>query len=312
MPDASPYLTFTREAWARLRGETPMTLDDADVAELSGITEQLSINEVADVYLPLSRLLNLHIAAVQELHRVSSRFLGTLAPRVPYVIAIAGSVSAGKSTTARVLRTLLSRWPNHPRVDLVTTDGFLHPNATLESRAIMHRKGFPESYDRARLLRFVADLKSGLSPLGVPVYSHLQYDILPDELQRIEQPDIVILEGLNVLQSGNLQSSNDQTLFVSDYVDFSIYVDAPEEELQTWFLDRFRTLRDTAFRDPRSFFHRYAEMPEEEAVAMAREVWAMINLANLRENIAPTRERARLVLVKGREHVVDRVLLRRL
>ncbi len=307
MPDASPYLTFTREAWLRLRGETPMTLDDADMAELSGITEKLSLSEVEEVYLPLSRLLNLHIAAVQELHRVSSRFLGTLAPRVPYVVAIAGSVSAGKSTTARVLRKLLSRWPNHPRVDLVTTDGFLHPNATLESRGIMHRKGFPESYDRARLLRFVADLKSGLSPLHVPLYSHLEYDVLRDEDQLIDHPDIVILEGLNVLQSGT-----EHTLFVSDYVDFSIYVDAPEEELEAWFFHRFRTLRETAFRDPRSFFHRYASMPEEEALAMARNAWENINLVNLRENIEPTRERARLVLVKGPEHVVERVLLRRL
>ena len=307
MVEPSPYLTFTHEAWARLRGETPMTLTADDVAELAGINEKLSLPEVEEVYLPLSRLLNLHIAAVQELHRVTSRFLGTLAPRVPYVIAIAGSVSAGKSTTARVLRRLLSRWPNHPRVDLVTTDGFLYPNATLEARGIMHRKGFPESYDRARLLRFVADLKSGLSPLRVPLYSHLQYDILLDEEQSIEQPDIVILEGLNVLQSGS-----EHTLFVSDYVDFSIYVDAPESELETWFLDRFRTLRETAFRDPRSFFHRYAEMPEEGAMAMAREVWERINLANLQENIAPTRERARLVLVKGLEHVVQRVLLRRL
>jgi type I pantothenate kinase len=307
MVEPSPYLTFSHQEWARLRGETPMTLMAGDVAELTGINEKLSLREVEEIYLPLSRLLNLHIAAVQELHRVTSRFLGTLAPRVPYVIAIAGSVSAGKSTTARVLRRLLSRWPNHPRVDLVTTDGFLHPNAVLEARGIMHRKGFPESYDRARLVRFVADLKSGLSPLRVPLYSHLRYDILSGEEQSIDRPDIVILEGLNVLQSGI-----EHSLFVSDYVDFSIYVDAPESELETWFLDRFRTLRETAFRDPRSFFHRYSEMPEEDAMAMARDVWKRINLANLQENIAPTRERARLVLVKGAQHVVQRVLLRRL
>ena len=307
MVEPSPYLTFSHQEWARLRGETPMTLMAGDVAELTGINEKLSLREVEEISLPLSRLLNLHIAAVQELHRVTSRFLGTLAPRVPYVIAIAGSVSAGKSTTARVLRRLLSRWPNHPRVDLVTTDGFLHPNAVLEARGIMHRKGFPESYDRARLVRFVADLKSGLSPLRVPLYSHLRYDILSGEEQSIDRPDIVILEGLNVLQSGI-----EHSLFVSDYVDFSIYVDAPESELETWFLDRFRTLRETAFRDPRSFFHRYSEMPEEDAMAMARDVWKRINLANLQENIAPTRERARLVLVKGAQHVVQRVLLRRL
>jgi type I pantothenate kinase len=306
MAEASPYQTFTRAEWSRLRGETPMTLDSDDIADLSGITERLSLREVEEVYLPLSRLLNLHIAAIQELHRVTSRFLGTLAPKVPYVIAIAGSVSVGKSTTARVLRRLLARWPDHPRVDLVTTDGFLFPNAVLESRGLMQRKGFPESYDRQRLIRFVSDLKSGLSPLEVPLYSHLVYDIVPDEFQVVDRPDIVIIEGLNVLQSGI------GTLFVSDFIDFSIYVDAPEEELERWFLDRFRALRETAFRDERSFFHRFAEIAESDAIAMAKGVWERINLANLRENIEPTRERARLVLVKGSEHVVERVMLRRL
>jgi len=305
--DQSPFLTFTRAEWARLRGETPMTLREEDVAELSGITEALSMREVEEVYLPLSRLLNLHIAAVQDLHRVTSRFLGTLAPKVPYVIAIAGSVSAGKSTTARVLRTLLSRWPDHPRVDLVTTDGFLFPNAVLNERELMQRKGFPESYDRPRLVRFISDLKSGLSPLQVPVYSHLQYDILPDADLTIARPDILILEGLNVLQSGTAHS-----VFVSDFVDFSIYVDAKEEDLESWFMNRFQTLRATAFRDPASFFHSLATMPDEEATTVAQNAWTNINLANLRENILPTRERARLILEKGRSHVIDRVLLRRL
>lgn len=302
----TPYLTFERGEWARLRGETPMTLSAADVEELSGITETLSLKEVEEVYLPLSRLLNLHIAAVQELHRVTSRFLGTLAPRVPYVIAIAGSVSVGKSTTARLLRTLLSRWPDHPRVDLVTTDGFLHPNRVLEERGIMHRKGFPESYDRMRLVRFVSELKSGLAPLSVPVYSHLHYDITGEELV-IDAPDIVILEGLNVLQSGT-----EHSVFVSDFVDFSIYVDAREDDLQSWFLDRFRRLRETAFQNPESFFHSYVTMSEEEAMGIAHDVWHRINLANLRENILPTRERARLVLEKESQHVIRRVLLRRL
>ncbi len=301
------FLTFTRDAWSRLRGETPMTLTPADVDELSGITEELSIREVEEVYLPLSRLLNLHIAAVQELHRVSSRFLGTLAPKVPYVIAIAGSVSAGKSTTARVLRTLLGRWPDHPRVDLVTTDGFLFPNAVLQERDLMQRKGFPESYDRPRLIRFVSDLKSGISPLRVPLYSHLHYDIVPHEHQLVDAPDIVIIEGLNVLQSGT-----EHTLFVSDFVDFSIYVDAAEDELERWFVERFRRLRETAFRDPKSFFHSFAALPEEEAIARAKDVWKRINLANLHENILPTRDRARLILEKGAGHVVERVLLRRL
>jgi len=305
--DQSPFLTFTRDTWARLRGETRMTLREEDVAELSGITEALSMQEVEEVYLPLSRLLNLHIAAVQDLHRVTSRFLGTLAPKVPYVIAIAGSVSAGKSTTARVLRTLLSRWPDHPRVDLVTTDGFLFPNAVLNERELMQRKGFPESYDRPRLVRFISEVKSGLSPLRVPVYSHLQYDILPDVWYTVEKPDIVILEGLNVLQSGTAHS-----VFVSDFVDFSIYVDATEDSLESWFMNRFHTLRQTAFRDPESFFHSLATMPDEEAETIARNAWTNINLANLRENILPTKERARLILEKGRTHVVERVLLRRL
>lgn len=284
-----------------------MTLREEDVAELSGITEALSMAEVEEVYLPLSRLLNLHIAAVQDLHRVSSRFLGTLAPKVPYVIAIAGSVSAGKSTTARLLRTLLSRWPDHPRVDLVTTDGFLFPNAVLQERDLMQRKGFPESYDRPRLVRFISELKSGLSPLQVPVYSHLQYDILPDVSNTIDRPDIVILEGLNVLQSGTAHS-----VFVSDFVDFSIYVDATEDALEGWFMNRFQTLRTTAFRDPDSFFHALAAMPDDEATAVARSAWTNINLANLHENILPTRERAKLILEKGESHVVERVLLRRL
>jgi type I pantothenate kinase len=303
----SPFIAFTREEWSRLRGETPLTLDQRDVDELRGITEALSLEEVEQVYLPLSRLLNLHIGAVQNLHRVTSRFLGVRDARSPYVIAIAGSVSAGKSTTARVLRTLLSRWPDHPRVDLVTTDGFLYPNAVLEQRGLMKRKGFPESYDRARLVRFVSDVKSGASPLRVPVYSHLHYDIVPGENLTIERPDLVIIEGLNVLQSGP-----ETTAFVSDFVDFSIYVDAVEENLERWFMTRFRTLRETAFRDPQSFFHRFSGVAEEEALAMARKAWTEINLANLRSNILPTRDRARLILEKGADHAVERVLLRRL
>lgn len=302
-----PYLVFRREQWAPLRGETPLTLGEDDLAELSGIEERLSMNEVKEVYLPLSRLLNLHIEAVSDLHRVTSRFLGTLAPRVPYLIALAGSVSAGKSTTARILRTLLSRWPNHPRVHLVTTDGFLFPNRVLEERDLMNRKGFPESYDLPRLLRFVSDLKSARFPVRAPVYSHFYYDILPGEELVIEEADIVILEGLNVLQSGVAH-----TVFVADFVDFSLYVDAPEDQLETWYLDRFRKLRATAFQDPKSFFHYFAEMTAEEAEATAKDVWKRINLANLHENIAPTRDKATLILEKGREHVVERILLRRL
>lgn len=302
----SPFLTFSRSDWARLRGATPMTLTQSDIDEIKGINEELSLGEVEEVYLPLSRLLNLHIAAVQELHRVTSRFVGTRAAKVPYVIAIAGSVSAGKSTTARLLQTLLSRSENHARVDLVTTDGFLFPNATLAERGLMDRKGFPESYDRPRLVRFVADVKSGLSPLRIPVYSHLHYDIVPEAFQTVDNPDIVILEGLNVLQSGSATP-----VFVSDFVDFSIYVDAATAHLESWFMTRFRKLRETAFRNPESFFHRFSNVADEEAMAMARDVWERINLANLRENILPTRDRARLILEKGEDHIVERVLMRR-
>lgn len=283
-----------------------MTLSQSDIDEIKGINEELSLTEVEEVYLPLSRLLNLHIAAVQELHRVTSRFLGKASPSVPYVLAIAGSVSAGKSTTARLLRKLLSRWENHPRVDLVTTDGFLFPNATLEERGLMERKGFPESYDRQRLVRFVTDVKSGKSPLEIPVYSHLHYDIVPGSFQRVETPDIVILEGLNVLQSGTATP-----VFISDFVDFSIYVDAEPHHLESWFLTRFSKLRETAFLDPESFFHRFASVPDEEAMAMARDVWARINLVNLHENILPTRDRARLILVKAADHTTERILLRK-
>ncbi|HVR44819.1 MAG TPA: type I pantothenate kinase [Thermoanaerobaculia bacterium] len=303
----SRYLVFTREQWARLRGGTPLTLSEQDVAELSGIEEKLSLREVEEVYLPLSRLMNLHIAAVGDLHRVTSRFLGALAPRVPYLIALAGSVSAGKSTTARILRTLLSRWPDHPRVHLVTTDGFLFPNRVLEQRGLMERKGFPESYDLPSLIRFVSDLKSGRFPLRTPVYSHFHYDILEGEELVVDAADIVILEGLNVLQSGLAH-----TVFVSDYVDFSIYVDAPEDHLRAWYLDRFRKLRETAFQDPASFFHDFARMTAEEAESIATGVWTSVNLANLRENIAPTREKATLILEKGAGHAIERVLLRRL
>ncbi|HUP65262.1 MAG TPA: type I pantothenate kinase [Thermoanaerobaculia bacterium] len=303
----SPYLEFDRLSWKRLRGETPLTLNEKDLDELSGIEAKLSMEEVEEVYLPLSRLLNLHIQAVQDLHQVTSRFLGSLAPRVPYLIAIAGSVSVGKSTTARILRTLLSRWPNHPRVHLVTTDGFLYPNRILRERGLMERKGFPESYDLARLIRFVSDLKSGRFPVAAPVYSHFNYDILEESVQQVDQADIVILEGLNVLQSGMRHS-----VFVSDYIDFSIYVDAGEEELEKWYLERFRKLRETAFREPESFFHEFAKMSEEEAVALARGIWGEINLANLRENIAPTREKATLILEKGENHVIGKILLRKL
>lgn len=303
----SPYARFRREEWAKLRAATPLTLSDDDLEELQGSNESVSLREVVEIYLPLSRLLNLHIAAALELHRVTNTFVGGLSAKVPYLIGIAGSVAAGKSTTARILQALLARWPEHPRVSLVTTDGFLFSNRVLEERALMHRKGFPESYDLARLVRFVANLKSGRSPVTAPVYSHLTYDIVPDEVQTLNGPDIVILEGLNVLQSDARRA-----VFVSDFFDFSIYVDAAEDELREWFVGRFLALRETAFRDPASYFRAYAAMGTDEAVRFAEQVWSHINLPNLRENIHPTRERANLILEKGAGHRVEAVRLRRL
>ncbi|HEX7024987.1 MAG TPA: type I pantothenate kinase [Gemmatimonadales bacterium] len=300
----SAYTNFSRPEWARLRDSTPLTLSEADLAELQGLNEQLSMQEVVEVYLPLSRLLSLHVAATRDFERVADHFLGKTVARSPYILGVAGSVAVGKSTTARVLRALLARWPGHPRVDLVPTDGFLLPNKALEERGLMARKGFPESYDRRRLMRFVADLKAGAEVVTAPVYSHLVYDIVPGEEQVIRQPDILILEGLNVLEGGST--------VVSDYFDFSIYVDAPEPYIKEWFLRRFQRLRETAFRDPKSYFTKYAHLSREEADAFASRVWDEINGANLRENILPTRERAHLILEKEQDHRVERVRLRRL
>jgi len=306
-PPFSPYLEFSRDQWAALRANTRLTLTEEDLAHLRGINELISLEEVAQIHLPLSRLLNLHISATQDLHKVTSAFLGRLSGRTPYVIGIAGSVSAGKSTVSRILQALLSRWPQHPRVALVTTDGFLMPNAELERRGIMQRKGFPESYEVGKLVQFVSEVKSGRSPVAAPVYSHLTYDIVPGEMQVVDSPDILIVEGLNVLQTGG-----GRTAFVSDFFDFSIYVDAQEDDLLQWFLARFARLRETAFLDPRSYFHKFAEMTEPEALGIARTVWDTINLVNLRENIEPTRERAQLILEKGPNHVVQQIRLRKM
>ena len=308
----STYTSFERDEWAALRFATPLTLTEDDLTEMRGLNERLSMDEVKEVYLPLSRLLNLHVAASRDLARVADVFLGRTAGKRPYVIGIAGSVAVGKSVTARVMRALLARWPDHPKVDLVTTDGFLFPNAELQKRGLMQRKGFPESYDVRRLIQFIADVKSGVPEVEAPVYSHLVYDVLPDVVQTVDQPDILILEGLNVLQGSNGHPGDGDRPFVSDFFDFSIYVDAAEEHIRSWFVDRFRRLRETAFRDPKSFFRRYAEMNEEEAIAFAHDVWEQINGRNLRENIEPTKERAHLILEKGAEHEVVRVRLRRL
>ncbi len=305
----SRYDSFDREAWALLRAATPLTLDEAELERLRGINEHLDLEEVSDVYLPLSRLLNLHVAATQQLAEVTATFVGALHRPVPYVIGIAGSVAVGKSTTARILQRLLAHWPNHPRVDLVTTDGFLYPNAELSERGLMHRKGFPESYDQAALIRFLADVKAGLT-VDAPVYSHTAYDIISDERQVVDRPDVLILEGLNVLQTGQATARGPK-VFVSDFFDFSIYVDADDGQIEQWYIERFLTLRETVFKEPASFFRRYSELSLDHAVEEARSIWRLINEPNLHDNILPTRERADLILRKGPRHHVEQVSLRR-
>jgi type I pantothenate kinase len=300
------YLTFSRDEWADLRAATPLTLREADLQELRGLTDRIDLDEVAAIYLPLTRLLNLYVAATQNLHKVSAAFLGTLAPKVPYVIGVAGSVAVGKSTFARILQALLARWPDHPQVGLVTTDGFLHPNAVLAERGIMNRKGFPESYDTRRLIEFLRELKSGATQASAPVYSHVVYDIVEGDEVVVRRPDILILEGLNVLQVGSADE------FVSDYFDFSIYIDADESHIEEWYVQRFLKLCETVFQDPNSFFQNYAHLSHDEAVATARGIWREINGKNLRENIAPTKTRASLLLRKGLDHRVTDVSLRRL
>lgn len=308
----SPFIELSRDEWSQLRNNTPLTLTEADLTLLSGINDSISLREVEEIYLPLSRLLNLYVGATQQLHAATQIFLGHTAARVPYVIGIAGSVAVGKSTTSRLLQALLARWSNHPKVDLVTTDGFLYPNAVLEERGLMDRKGFPESYDRRRLVNFVTAVKSGEPRVDAPLYSHLSYDILPDQAQVVEQPDIMIVEGLNVLQTRGSSADPALPVFVSDLFDFSIYVDAEEDDIRGWYVERFLTLRRTAFRDPASYFHRYAMLRDEEARRLALDIWERINATNLRENILPTRQRARLILEKGRDHAIQRVRLRKL
>lgn len=308
----SPYRVFERDEWARLRADTPMTLVTKELAQLRGLIDELSLDEVEQIYLPLSRLLNLYVAAAQELDAVTSRFLGRRDTKVPFILGIAGSVAVGKSTTARVLRALLARWPDHPRVDLITTDGFLLPNAELERRGIMNRKGFPESFDTTKLLNFLGKVKSGVERAEAPVYSHFRYDILPGQSVVVNKPDILIVEGLNVLQPARLPRDGEAVPFVSDFFDFSIYMDAEPAVLQDWYITRFMKLRTTAFRDPGAYFHRYASLSDEAALERAMDIWRTINLRNLEENILPTRQRARLILKKGANHRIESVALRKL
>ena len=290
-----------------MRAQTPLTIREKDLEALRGINDQLDLDEVTAVYLPLTRLLNLYVSATQSLHRVSTTFLGTIAPKLPYIIGVAGSVAVGKSTLARLLQTLLSRWPEHPRVELITTDGFLFPNAELEARGIMDRKGFPESYDTRQLLDFLRAVKSGEPEVTAPIYSHVIYDVLPDRHEIVHQPDILILEGLNVLQVDSHANE-----FVSDYFDFSIYLDADESLIESWFIERFHALRRTVFQDPQSFFKHFADLTDEQATALAAQIWESINGRNLRENIAPTKGRASLIIEKGADHRVTDVFLRKL
>ena len=303
----SPFVEISRADWAALGRSTELPLTEQEISQIRGLGDFLDLKEVSDVYLPLSRLLNLYVTEAQSLHSVTSQFMGERAKRTPFIIGVAGSVAVGKSTVARLLKEMLSRWPSTPRVELVTTDGFLHPNAELERRNLMHRKGFPESYDRLALLKFVADIKSGVERVSAPVYSHLSYDIVPGAEVVIESPDVVIVEGLNVLQPPVIG----QEVALSDYFDFKIFVDADADNVAKWFLARFEQLREGAFTNPKSYFHRYAEMPFEKALERATEIWQTINLPNLIENIQPTRSRATLVLQKGSEHAVHSVLLRK-
>lgn len=304
----SPFVEISRSEWAELAKSNDSPLTEAELENIRGLGDFLDLTEVAEIYLPLSQLLNLYVTNTQQLHQASGEFLNRTAKRTPFIIGVAGSVAVGKSTVSRLLKELLSRWPTTPKVALVTTDGFLYPNNILEEKGLMTKKGFPESYDRLALLKFVADIKSGKEEVKAPVYSHLTYDIVSGSELIVNSPDVLIVEGLNVLQAPGLG----QEVALSDYFDFQIYVDAPTDEIESWYLDRFKQLRESAFRNPESYFHKYAEMPMEDALDRAKEIWRTINLPNLLENIISTKSRATLVLQKGVKHRVERVLLRKI
>ena len=309
----SPYRFFSAERWAEFRADTPMTLTAEELQRLSSLYDPIDLDEVRRIYLSMSRLLSAHVEASQLLFRQRQAFFNAAdVIKTPFIIGMAGSVAVGKSTTARILKELLARWPSSPKVDLVTTDGFLYPNEHLRRENLMERKGFPDSYDVGALLRFLSAIKSGQPDVRAPVYSHLTYDVLPGEYVKIDRPDILIFEGLNVLQPRELPKDGKFVPFVSDFFDFSIYIDAEEELIHSWYIKRFMRLRETAFRDPQSFFHRYAALSEDSARSIAEGLWANINLRNLRENILPTRPRADLILRKGDHHLVEEVALRKL
>lgn len=316
MPDrifeVSPYHQFSKAEWAALRADEPMTLSAEDVQRLRALNDPISLDEAEEVYLPLTRLLSFYVEAIQGIHTAAQQFLGTNGDKVPFVVGVAGSVAVGKSTTARILRALLRRWPSSPKVDLITTDGFLLSNEVLDARGLTERKGFPESYDRGRFVKFLADVKAGAPSVSVPVYSHLVYDVVPGEKVVVEKPDILIVEGLNILQPGEVPKTGKPIVFASDFIDFSIYIDADEADLQHWYVERFQRLRETAFRDPNSFFHKFSKLTDDEAVKLAAEIWTSINLPNLVENILPTRGRADLIIKKSKDHSIGRVALRKL
>jgi len=309
----SPYRFFTADEWAHFRADTPLTLSADEVHRLRSLNDPIDLDEVTRIYLSLSRLLSAHVESSQMLFRQRKQFLNlSNDQKTPFIIGIAGSVAVGKSTTARILKELLSRWPSSPKVDLITTDGFLQPNAWLQKENMMDRKGFPESYNMPSLIKFLSAIKAGQSHVPAPLYSHLTYDVLPDQFQMIDRPDILIFEGINVLQARDLPADGRIVPMVSDFFDFSIYIDAEEQLIHHWYVDRFMRLRDTAFRNPESFFNRYATISEQSALAIAEGLWANINLKNLRKNILPTRPRADLILQKGENHLIEKVALRRL
>ena len=308
----APFVEFDRAEWSRLAESTPLPLTQTDIDNLRGLGDPIDLREVDTGYRPLSRLLTLYVEASQQLRTATSTFLGEWTHATPFVIGVAGSVAVGKSTASRLLREMLRRWPQTPRVELVTTDGFLYPNAELERRGLMQRKGFPESYDRRALLRFLEQVKGGVSEVHAPVYSHLTYDIVPGKHITVSNPDVLIVEGLNVLAPARVTAAGEASLAVSDFFDFSIYIDADVADIRSWYVERFGDLRSTAFSDPRSYFHRYADLSDDQARERALEIWSTINEPNLVENVLPTRGRATLVLTKDAEHRISRVRLRRI